>query len=179
MKITKWAVAVAVIMSCTAAIADQKSDAPFKVYATIKELMDSTVDPAADGVWDSVAVISTATGVEKREPRTPEEWQEVRRHAVTLLESMNLVVMSGRKAAPAGTQPNIGELDPSKIDELIRSSRPAFSAFADEVRKTTRDALAAIDRRDVGALVVAGGKIDQACESCHTTYWYPGEAKPR
>jgi redox-regulated HSP33 family molecular chaperone len=42
-----------------------------------------------------------------------------------------------------------------------------------------RNALAAIDRRDVDALVVADGKIDQACESCHTIYWYPGEAKPR
>jgi hypothetical protein len=177
MTLKKWA-AAAVILSCTAATPDRQSDSPLKVYATIKELMDSTVDPAADGIWESVAVVSTEAGIEKREPRTPEEWQEVRRHAVTLLEAMNLVVMSGRNAAPAGAKPGLGELDPRKIDALIHSSRPTFAAFADQVRDTTREALAAIDRKDVEALVVAGGKIDQACESCHATYWYPGAAKP-
>jgi len=23
-----------------------------------------------------------------------------------------------------------------------------------------------------------GGAIDEACEQCHTTYWYPDEKKP-
>ncbi|TWB43971.1 hypothetical protein [Nitrospirillum pindoramense] len=156
-----------------------KSGSPFRVYATIQELMDSTVDPAADGVWDSVAVISTQAGVEKREPRTPEEWQEVRRHALTLLEAMNLVVMEGRHAAPPGAQPKLGELAPKQIDAMIQANRPAFAAFADDVRNRTLEALAAIDKRDVKALVVAGGNLDQACESCHVTFWYPGSAKPR
>ncbi|WP_138918486.1 hypothetical protein [Nitrospirillum viridazoti] len=158
---------------------EAKAGSPFKVFATIQELMDSTVDPAADGVWDSVAVISTEAGVEKREPRTPEEWQEVRRHALTLLEAMNLVVMEGRHAAPPGAQPKLGELDPKQIDVLIRANKPSFAAFADDVRATTLEALAAIDKRDVKALVVAGGKIDQACEGCHVTFWYPESAAPR
>lgn len=158
--------------------AGKTSASSFKVFATIQELMDSTVDPAADGVWDSVAVISSRAGVEKREPHTAEEWQEVRRHAVTLLESMNLVVMNGRHAAPTGAQPKLGELPPERIDALIQQNKDSFAAFADDVRSRALEALAAIDKKDVKALVVAGGNIDQACEGCHVTFWYPDSAKP-
>ncbi len=149
----------------------------FEIVATIKELMSSTVDPAADGVWDSVAVTSSKAGIVKHEPRTPAEWQEVRGRAITLIESMNLVVMKGRHAAPPGTQPKLGELSPKQIDALIASNPQAFAAFADQVRDSAREALHAIDNKDVKALFKAGGDIDQSCESCHVAYWYPNQPR--
>lgn len=141
--------------------------------ATLKELMDSTVDPAADGLWDSVSEVSTAEGVVQHRPRTDEEWKAVRRHAITLVEAMNLVLIPGRRAAPAGTKPGLGELDPGEIDRRIEQSRPGFIAMANAVRGTAMQALAAIDRRDVDALFTVGGDIDAACEACHLTFWYP------
>jgi len=151
---------------------------PFKTVASIKELMDSTVDPAADGLWDSVAIISSEKGVEKREPRTDEQWQAVRRHAVTLIESMNLVMMNGRRAAPPGTRPKLGELSPDQIEAKIVANRPEFDLFADGVRGKALVALDAIDRKDTKALFSVGGDIDQACEGCHVTFWYPNSPRP-
>jgi len=148
---------------------------PFIVTATIKELMDSTVDPSADALWDSVAIKTSLSGVEEKKPRTDEEWNEVRRHAITLIEATNLLVMEGRRAAPAGAKAAEGELSPQEIDQRIAASRPAFVQFAHGLHATAIKALDAIDRKDAEALLQAGGDIDAACEVCHVTYWYPDQ----
>src|SRR4029450_13894418 len=70
--------------------------AEFRTTATIKDIMDSVVDPSADYRWDSVATIVTKKGTEERRPRTDMEWQEVRRRAIALLEATNLLLMAGR-----------------------------------------------------------------------------------
>jgi hypothetical protein len=148
-------------------------EAQFVLTATIKELMDSTVDPAADVLWDSVAINATKVGIEEKKPRTAEEWLMVQRSAMTLIESMNLVVMEGRHAAPPGTQPALGELPPIKIDQRIAATRPTFIELARNLGTTAKRALDAIDRKDSEALFAVGGDIDAACEACHLTYWYP------
>jgi hypothetical protein len=38
-------------------------------------------------------------GITHKAPRTDEEWQEVRNHALVLLEAPNLLTMEGRKVA--------------------------------------------------------------------------------
>jgi hypothetical protein len=148
---------------------------PMIVTATIKELMDSTVDPAADGLWEAVSTSYTFEGVDDRQPRTEDEWMAVRRHAITLIEAVNLIVMQGRHAAPAGTMPNRGELTPEEIDRRIEGTRPVFVQLAHGLRETAVSALQAIDKRDASALLDAGGRIDGACEACHMTYWYPNQ----
>lgn len=153
-------------------------ESPFIATATIRELMDSTVDPSADALWDSVAVIYSMSGEKERKPRTPEEWLAVRRHAITLIEATNLLVIEGRHAAPAGTQPGEGELSPLQIDQRIAADRAAFVQFAHALHATATKALEAIDNRDSEALLQAGGDIDAACEACHVTYWYPNQKIP-
>jgi hypothetical protein len=150
-------------------------DAGPVVVATLKELMSSTVDPAADGIWDAVAVISTRKGVKYRQPRTAGQWAQVRRHAITLIEAMNLVALPGRHAAPPGTKPGLGELDPAQIERDIASKRPLFVGFAQALQATAQRTLEAIDRKDVDAVVKTGGDIDAACEACHVTFWYPNQ----
>ncbi len=135
--------------------------------------MDSTVDPAADGIWDAVAVTSTRRGIEYHEPRTAEEWAAVRRHAVTLIEAMNLVVLPGRQAAPPGTKPGFGELEPTQIESDIGRQRALFVGFAKALQVTAQRTLEAIDQKDTETVMKAGGDIDAACEACHVTFWYP------
>ena len=154
-------------------------ESPFEITATIRELMDSIVDPAADGLWDSVAVTSTRKGMEEKQPRTDEEWAAVRRHAVTLMESMNLVVMQGRHAAPPGTKAALGELESEEIDHKIAANRGALIGFAKALRATAGKALTAIDKKDVDGLFAAGSEIDEACEACHVTFWYPNSKYPQ
>jgi len=140
--------------------------------------MDSTVDPAADGLWNSVASISSKAGMEEKQPRTDEEWAAVRRHAITLMESMNLVVMKGRHAAPPGTQAEEGELTPDEIEQHIAANREALVSFAKALRASVQGALSAIDKKDVAGLFKSGGDIDEACESCHVVFWYPNQKVP-
>lgn len=151
---------------------------PFKPVASIRELMDSTVDPAADGLWDAVSTTVTYAGIEKREPRTDEEWRVVRRHAITLAEAMNLVIMDGRHAAPPGTKAGLGELTPAQIDAKIAANRTEFYSFAGGVRDNALQALQAIDRKDAKTLFKIGGDIDATCEGCHVTFWYPNSPRP-
>lgn len=154
-------------------------DGPFRLTASIRELMDSEIDPAADFIWESVASISTVAGLEERQPRTEEEWLEVRRRAITLIEATNLLVMKGRRvSAKYEAASGAGELDTDQVQQKIDTNRPAFVALAQRLQDTGLQTLAAIDAKDPVALFDLGGTIDDACESCHVTFWYPNLTLP-
>jgi hypothetical protein len=152
--------------------------APLHVVATVQDLMQSFIDPAADRLWDSVAYIATPSGVEDRKPRTDEDWQSVRMGAVELIEAANLLSMQGRIVTAdlaLNRAPNPGELSHVEMQQRIGASHDAFVQFARGLQEAALKALTAIDARDAQALLEAGGTIDQACEACHTTYWYPNQ----
>src|SRR5262245_31585787 len=75
--------------------------AEYRTTATVKDIMDSMVDPGSDYIWDAVETVVSAKGVEEKKPRTDEEWKEVRRHAIMLLEATNLLQIPGRHVAKA------------------------------------------------------------------------------
>ena len=146
----------------------------FRVDATIKDIMDSLVDPGADYIWDAVATTVTAKGKEEKYPRTDEEWKEVRRRAIHLMEASNMLLIPGRHVARPGEKgdPRV-ELPPEQIEALINKDRANFTKLASGLYDSVLPALRAIDAKDKEALLEAGDAIDQACESCHFTYWYP------
>jgi cytochrome c556 len=135
--------------------------------------MAGRIDPAADALWDSVATIVSAAGIEERRPRTAAEWRAVRQHALTLIESTRLLESPGRRVADKATRPGPGELSVPEIQRRIDANHQAFVAFAGSLRAAVQQALAAIDARDPQRLMDAGGVIDSACEACHLNYWYP------
>ena len=122
--------------------------AAYRPVVDVKQLMAGIVDPAADGVWESVATIFTKDGTEERRPRTDKEWAAVRSHAMTLAESGNLLMMPGR-AKDGGD----------------------WMQFAQELVETSAVALRAAEAKDVDGLLNVGGRIDEVCESCHKKYW--------
>src|SRR4026207_2351319 len=77
---------------------------PFGATGTIRELMQSMIAPSAQGLWDSVGRVSDAKGTRDLEPRSDGEWAAVRRHAISLMESTNLLLMPGRHVAREGEQ---------------------------------------------------------------------------
>jgi len=148
--------------------------------ASVQELMDAEVDPSADALWDSVVSTITLQGEEDKRPRTDEEWKAVRQRALILIEATNLLAMSGRRAAPPNAPPPApGELPAAKIQQLIDASPDSFAQFARVLRGAARQALTAIDAKDADKLMEAGGTIDQACETCHVTFWYPNQVVPK
>ncbi len=110
--------------------------------------MQAVVDPSADVVWASVATIFTKAGVEDRRPRTTEEWENVRNHALTLTEAGNLLMMPPR-AKDGGEWMKMSQ---ALIDSAVVAWRAAESKNVDELYRI-------------------GGIIDEACENCHKKYW--------
>ena len=154
------------------------TESQYRLAATIQELMDGQIDPSADALWDSVAYIATEQGTEDRQPRTDEEWKAVRTSALTLIEAANLLSMPGRRVAATNASAGLGELTPVEIQKRLSTSHGAFVQFARGLQDAGLKALKAIDARDPQGLMDAGGAIDEACEACHVTYWYPNQKRP-
>jgi hypothetical protein len=108
-------------------------------------------------------------------PKTPEEWLDLRRAAVRIVEGSNLLMMPGREAAPAGTKseaPGV-ELEPDQIAALIKKNRKSFKAFAKALQTLGLEVMRASESKDAGLMVEIGGRMENACENCHQTFWYP------
>lgn len=152
---------------------------------TIKELMHGIIDPSADAIWESVSIDVTAAGVVETVPRTNDDWYAVRRHALILAESANLLRVPGRRVAPAVPIPSLvdeppapEDLPPEQIQILIDRDRARFARLSQGLIDAAVLAIKAADAKDVTRLSEAGDLLDRACEACHSEYWYPKGGAP-
>jgi hypothetical protein len=166
----------------TADSATTRPVAALKPIASIQDLMQGQIEPAATVLWESVSTITSATGTEEQQPQTDEEWHALRRHALTLIEAANLVLMEGRQVVRKGAEVEdahiAGVLPAARIQQAITADRAEFIEHAHALRAAGVQALAAIDARNPEHLLKAGGHIESACEACHQKYWYPDEKLP-
>ena len=150
--------------------------------ASVLDLMMDFIDPNADSMWESVAVVSTRTGVEEHHPRTDDEWKAVRRQALIVIEASNLLVIEGRQVAHPGQQLDQpggeGDYTPAQAQAEIDKDRVSFVGFAGAMQVATEQMLKAIDAKDPDAFLEAGGVLDEACENCHRKFWYPNAPVP-
>jgi len=154
--------------------AKPKPEAEYRPTTTIRDLMDSMVDPAADTIWNSVSTTITKKGKEERAPHTDEEWGSVRHSAIALLEASNLLQIPGRHVALPGQRNEQGiELQPEQIEALINQDRQTWITLAHGLHDASTQALHAADAKDPAKVLESGDVIDNACEHCHQTYWYP------
>jgi hypothetical protein len=148
-----------------------------QVFLSIKDLMESIIDPSADTLWGAVGTVVDNEGIHELFPKTQEEWQEPRRAAVRIVEGSNLLMMPNREAAPAGTKSEApgAELEPPQITVLVREKRKSFEAFARALQRVGLEAVRAIDAKDTSLLLEIGARMESVCEGCHQTFWYPQE----
>ena len=148
--------------------------------ATVKDLMQSVVDPNADVVWLAVTTVQSNKGTVETKPKTDEEWTKVRHGAVALMEASNLLMVPGRHVAKPGEKsetPGV-ELEPSEMEALINKDLAAWRKRAHGLHEAGAAAIQAIDAKDADKLFEVGEQIERACESCHSQYWYPNEKIP-
>ncbi|WP_020481327.1 cytochrome c [Methylomonas sp. MK1] len=170
------------LMACNPAPTEPAAPpVPFKPVATLQEIMTSIIDPNIDFVWNSVSSVSTATGTEERQPQTDEDWRLLRQHALSVVEATNLLLIENRPIAAANAVTSSGgaELTPAAIKTLIAEHRQEFVQRAQSLQSTAQGLLVAIDAKNVEELEKAGGEVEQACEQCHSQFWYPGDARPK
>jgi hypothetical protein len=175
------------LLVLTAACQSRESSSPpatsqpeYLPTATIKDLMLSVIDPAADTVWLSVTAVVDEKGLVETVPKSDEEWAKVRHGAVTLMESANLLMIPGRRVARPGEKsetPGI-ELEPEEMDVLIAKDRAAWNARAKRLHDVVLEVIQAIDAKDSNRVFELGERIEESCEGCHKQYWYPNEVIP-
>jgi hypothetical protein len=170
--------AASVLVACTAPATENpaaSAESPFRPVATIREVMNSVIDPSVDEVWNAVGSVVDDAGLTDRAPIKDEEWAEVRRHALIVSEAANLLLMHNRPVAPPGA-PSLApgvELTPEEIRALIDKNPEGWDFYVQQFQDSMKPALAAIEKKDAQALFDAGEKIDETCENCHATFWYP------
>jgi len=109
--------------------------------------MLNVLDPAADGIWDSVGFIMTLEGTFEKAPATDDEWAGVRASAIQLAESGNLLMMPSRSGGSA---------------EWIAEAKALIDA--------SNRAIKAIEAKDKAALFTIGGDIYDVCTNCHQRF---------
>lgn len=127
---------------------------PYNTALSLKQVMEWVIDPAADVVWESVAIIITDKGENQKAPKTDEEWEKVRNGAATLVESGNLLMMQTR----------------------MRDDKK-WQASAKRMSDAGMVALKAAEKKDVAALFDSGALIYNACSACHSDFRV-GETAP-
>jgi len=120
---------------------------PFQTTANMKDLMLNVLDPAADGLWESVGTIITMEGRFEKAPQTDDEWAGVRANAIQLAESGNLLMLPSRSSGSA---------------EWITEAKALIDA-SNRARK-------AIEAKDKDALFTIGGDIYDVCTNCHKQF---------
>lgn len=153
-----------------------------KPDAGIQDIMAYMIDPAADFLWESVSTIVTMQGTEEKQPRSDAEWEAVRRQAIILAESANLIQMEGRHVVKEGRHledhGTPGNLTAEESEKAIAADRATFVSFAQALHGVGTSMLNAADARNPQGLLDAGDTMDQVCEGCHLKFWYPGQKIP-
>ena len=153
-----------------------------RFVASVRDIMESMVEPNADKLFDSVAIDVNETGIHEMKPETDEQWEELEHAAFGLAEAVTLIKMVGRPMAQPGemnNDPEGPELAPIVIAAKVRRSRATWNKHATHLQDLAIKALAIVEKRDTKGLFDIGGDLDTACENCHLEYWYPDDKKNR
>jgi hypothetical protein len=151
-----------------------------KPIVSVKELMRDMIDPASDYVFDAIGTVDTKEGTVDIQPRTQADWDRLRTGATMLAEGIYLLKVP-RPFAPAGdennsTGPDPEELSPAQIKAKLEADPVLWNAKIEALRNVGLQVLEIVKRKDVKELWDAAENLDEACESCHIAYWYPGDA---
>jgi hypothetical protein len=115
--------------------------------ATVKQIMNGIVGPAADRLFGAVKYTQSITGTEEKVPHTDEEWDAVGNDAAAVIESGNLILMNGRA-----------------ID------RGDWARMSQAMIDAGKGLLKAAQARDPGQVMEAGGTLNETCDACHGKY---------
>jgi hypothetical protein len=150
-----------------------------KAVVSVKELMHDMIDPASDYIFDAVKIETTKSGTVERMPKTDEDWEKIRVGAVTIAEGVYLLKVP-RPFAPPGDEnnssgPDATELSPAQIKTKLEADPVLWNAKIEALRNVGLEVLDIVKKKKTAELWDASYNLDQACESCHLQYWYPGD----
>jgi len=183
-------VGVAVVSACGPSAKPASNSSPatappqvlwgdMKPVVSVKELMRDMIDPASDYIFDAVKIVTTNKGTVETVPKTDEDWAKLRIGATTIAEGVYLLKVP-RPFTPPGdnnnsTGPDATELSPAQIKAKLEKDPVLWNAKIEALRNVTKEVLEIVEKKNTEELWEASYNLDQACESCHLQYWYPGD----
>jgi hypothetical protein len=117
-----------------------------KPVATVRQIMQGIVGPAAKVVFESVSTTVSVEGIEEKAPKTDAEWEAVGNSAAALVESANLMTVGNRAI----------DADWTKMSQALADAGVV--------------ALQAIEAKNAEALLASGEAINESCNACHRKY---------
>jgi hypothetical protein len=115
--------------------------------ATVEQIMETTVEPVADKVFDAAVWVN---GEQVGGPKTDEDWKMIEANALMLAETGNLLLMGSRMKDQTGWV--------TRTQAMMDAANAAAKAAA---------------AKNTDAVFDAGTKIYQACTGCHLQYINP------
>jgi len=123
----------------------------FKPVGSVRQIMQATIQPSSEVLFEAVGTIVSSSGVEEIAPKNDEEWANVRNNALTLAESGNLLMMGSRV-----------------------KDRGDWMKMSQALVDVGVVALKAAEAKNAPALFEAGGQVYEVCQQCHSRYWNQG-----
>jgi hypothetical protein len=138
------------LVTTSAAARHAPAPAPpsFTPVASVKQLMNGVIAPAATVVYQSVGTVVSSAGIEEIAPRTDQEWEMVGSSAAALAESGGLLIAEGRAV-----------------------DRQQWTTMSKALTDAAMAALRAAEARDPEAVLAAGAILNESCDACHQVYW--------
>ncbi|OYU73862.1 MAG: hypothetical protein CFE32_19660 [Alphaproteobacteria bacterium PA3] len=141
--------------------------------------MKSTVAPGSDALWNATGETIEAGREVVIAPSTDAQWAELARQTSAMKRAMSQlaaspvqVVSKGEKIDGAGVA---GTPQAQDIQARIDKNQAEFRAGITAMITVLNRYDAAIKARKASDLMDLGGKLDEACEACHTAFWYPDQ----
>ena len=127
--------------------AQPAAEVPLTSVATVKQVMNGIVAPAAKTVYDAVGMTIDGPVMKEWAPKTDAEWEAVGNGAAAIVESGNLLLIGSRKVDD---------------HEWVRLTRMMIDGG--------KEALAAVQAKNADQLLAAGEPINNSCDMCHDKY---------
>lgn len=138
---------VGMVLACAAAgCAQQPDPPPFKPTASVLQLMEGPIAHAAEVYWGSVSTIVDKDGIHENFPQNDEEWEAVWAAGITIGESGNSLMLSGR----------------GRDEEWMRLSSLLVDAGM--------EAADAAESKDPEKVLEVGERVYNVCTECHMKY---------
>ena len=120
----------------------------------VHDLMDGSLNPAAEHIWDRAGYVLTAEGERELWPSTDAEWQGVVDNAA-----------------------RVGEIAEILRTEPYAADDPDWARHTERLSRAADDLVRTAGARDKAAVFEAGGAMYRVCASCHARFM-PGDHAP-
>ncbi|MES2626797.1 MAG: hypothetical protein V4628_16035, partial [Pseudomonadota bacterium] len=130
----------------------------FNTSISVRDIMNSVINPNARQLWGGVSYVESEEGVEETFPQTQEDWDRLKANAIALVEGSNALMLPGRGMNSAGVTPDRPDFQfaPEEIEQLLRDDPENWIINLQAMQDSVLETIDAIDRKDILAFTERG-----------------------